>query len=83
MKFMENLINFLSSGHLYLGKDELNSHPLIVEDCTVVYARSKNAYWGGGRLFNMRALGGGSGGDTITFRDKSVSGLCFKHPVKN
>ena len=56
--------------HIYTGKDVLNTHPLIVEDCTVIYARSKNAYWGGGRLFNMRAKGGGSGGDTITFRDK-------------
>jgi len=48
----------------------LNTHELIVEDITVVYARSKNAYWGGGRLFNMRAIGGGSGGDTVTFRDE-------------
>ena len=59
----------MSSGHLYLGGDQLNTHPLIVEDCTVVYARSRFATNSGGCLFNMRATGGGSGGDTVTFRD--------------
>ena len=58
-----------------LGKDTLNSHELIVEDCTIIYARSKNAYWSGGRLFSLRAGGGGSGGDTVTFRDNTVSEL--------
>ena len=52
----------------HLGKEVLNSHPLIVEDCTVIYARAKWNEWSGGRLFNMRGDGGGSGGDTVTFR---------------
>ena len=45
----------------------MNNHPLIVEDITVVYARSRNR--GGAVLFNMKANGGGSGGETITFRE--------------
>ena len=49
------------------GEDE--SHPLIVEDCTVVYARAKWHHWSGGRLFNMRGEGGGSGGDNLVFRN--------------
>ena len=49
------------------GSEVLNNHPLIVEDITVVYARSNNR--GGSVLFNMKANGGGSGGETITFRE--------------
>ena len=49
-----------------LGDD---SRPLIVEDCTVVYARAKWHHWAGGRLFNMRGEGGGTGGDNIVFRN--------------
>ena len=45
----------------------MNSHELIVEDITVVYARSRNSK--GGVLFNMKAQGGGEGGETITFRN--------------
>merc|ERR1712117_165492 len=52
-----------------LGSEQLNTHTLIVEDCTVVYARSKWANNSGGRLFSLRAGGGGSGGDTVTFRN--------------
>ena len=42
------------------GFNELG--PLIVEDCTVVYARAHWDHWGGGALFNMRGQGGGEGG---------------------
>ena len=55
--------------HLSLGSDQLNTHPLIVEDCTVVYARAHWDHWGGGALFNMRGQGGGEGGYTLTFRN--------------
>ena len=48
---------------------DLNSHPLVVEDCTVVYARAKWHHWSGGNLFNMRGEGGGDGGYTVTFRN--------------
>ena len=48
------------------------THELIVEDCTVVYARAVWHKWSGGRLFNMRGEGGGSGGDNIVFRNIAV-----------
>lgn len=44
---------------------------MVVEDCTVVYARAKWHEWSGGRLFNMRGEGGGSGGDNVIFREGS------------
>ena len=52
-----------------LGDEDLNSHPLVVEDCTVVYARATWHHWSGGNLFNMRGEGGGDGGFTVTFRN--------------
>ena len=55
-----------------LGSDELNSHPLVIEDCTVVYSRAHWHHWSGGNLFNMRGAGGGSGGYTVTFRNIRV-----------
>ena len=55
-----------------IGKDSLNSHPLVVEDCTVLYARAKWNQWSGGRLFNMRGKGEGDGGYSITFRNIRV-----------
>ena len=55
-----------------IGDDGLNSHPLIIEDCTVVYARSSWHHWSGGRLFNMRGEGQGSGGYSIIFRNIKV-----------
>ena len=44
-------------------------HPLVVEDCTVVYARATWHHWAGGRLFNMRGEGGGEGGPDLVFRN--------------
>ena len=55
-----------------IGDDVLNSHPLVIEDCTVVYARATWHHWSGGRLFNMRGQGGGSGGYSIIFRNIRV-----------
>ena len=49
-----------------------SSLPLIIEDCTVVYARSKFHHSAGGCVWNMRGNGQGSGGSTITFRNISV-----------
>merc|ERR1719361_709544 len=48
------------------------SFPLIIEDCTVVYARAKWHHWSGGRLFNMRGRGRGSGGSNVIFRNIAV-----------
>ena len=59
----------------YLGGEALNTHPVVVEDCTVVYSRSKGHQWCGGKVFALRAGGGGSGGDTVTFRDNQQT-LC-------
>ena len=44
-------------------------HPLVVEDCTVVYARATWHHWSGGRLFNMRGEGSGEGGHGLVFRN--------------
>ena len=55
-----------------LGGDSLNSHALLVEDCTVVYSRAHWHHWAGGNLFNMRGSGGGSGGYSLTFRNIRV-----------
>ena len=46
-----------------------NDHPLVIEDCTVVYARSKFHHNAGGSVFSLRGKGQGSGGFTITFRN--------------
>ena len=45
-----------------------SGHPVIIEDCDVVYARASWHHWGGGRLFNMRGEGSGSGGSDVVFR---------------
>ena len=49
-----------------------NNHPLVIEDCTVVYARSKFHHNAGGSVFSLRGKGQGSGGFTITFRNIAV-----------
>jgi len=55
-----------------VGNEGIESHPLVVEDCTVVYARATWHHWSGGRLFNMRGEGGGEGGRQLTFRNIRV-----------
>ena len=53
-----------------LGGEKFNAEgPIVVEDCTVVYARAHWHHWSGGSLFNMRGEGGGEGGYTVTFRN--------------
>jgi len=47
----------------------ISNTALVIEDCTVVYARAKWHHWSGGRLFNMRGEGKGSGGDNVIFRN--------------
>ena len=49
-----------------------SSLPLIVEECTVVYARSKFHHSAGGSVWNMRGNGQGSGGSTVVFRNIRV-----------
>ena len=51
---------------------DLNTHELEIEDCTVVYTRSKGHHGGGGCVFSMRGGGFGDGGYTITFRNINV-----------
>lgn len=53
----------------HIGGDDLNSHQLVIEDCTVVYARAHWHHWSGGSLFNMRGSGHGSGGYNLIFRN--------------
>ena len=52
-----------------VGEESLNSHPLVVEDITVVYARAHWHHWSGGALFNLPGVGAGEGGYTVTFRN--------------
>ena len=47
-------------------------NPLIIEDCTVIYTRSKLKHNAGGSVFNMRGQGEGSGGDALIFRSTIV-----------
>ena len=55
-----------------VGGENYEKHELVVEDCTVVYARAKWHHWAGGRLFNMRGEGGGAGGSRLVFRNIKV-----------
>ena len=64
-----------------LGGDGYDEKEVIVEDCTVVYARAKWHEWSGGRLFNMRGEGGGSGGDNVIFREGSGVEFCIQWHV--
>ena len=56
----------LTAGHELSVPSDL---PLVIEDCTVVYSRSKGHHTSGGGLFNMRGKGSGSGGSSVTFRN--------------
>jgi len=49
----------------HIGKNAMSNdpeNPLIIEDCTVIYTRSKLKHVAGGSVFNMRGEGEGSGG---------------------
>jgi hypothetical protein len=46
---------------------------LVVEDCDVIYSRAKWHKWTGGRVFNMRGEGDGTGGGGVIFRNIRVS----------
>ena len=52
----------------HIGTENINSHPLVIEDITVVYARTKFPHVGG-NIFDLRGVGSGEGGYTITFRN--------------
>ena len=52
----------------HIGSEGSNDHPLVIEDITVVYARSKFGHTGG-NLFDLRGVGEGEGGYTLTFRN--------------
>jgi len=54
-----------------VGGEFIESHDLVIEDCTVVYARRMlpRAGSGGGRVFNMRGHGAGQGGSRLIFRN--------------
>ena len=52
-----------------IGNEKMNSHAVVVENCTVVYSRAHANRWSGGALFNMRGEGEGSGGFNVTFRN--------------
>ncbi len=47
-------------------------HPLVVEDCDIIYSRAKWHQWSGGRVFNMRGEGAGEGGTGVVFRNINI-----------
>ena len=47
--------------------------PLVVSDCDIIYSRSASVYSSGGRIFNMRGMGGGPSGSNVTFRDIRIT----------
>lgn len=51
---------------------QLAGRALVVEDCDVIYARAKWHHWSGGRVFNMRGEGNGSGGAGVVFRNINI-----------
>ena len=55
----------------HLGQDVLNSHPIIIEDNTVVYARNRFDP-GSGNVFIMKGVVEGAGGWTVIFRNIEV-----------
>ena len=65
-----------------LGREDMNSHPLVVEDITVVYARAHWHHWHGGALFNLPAVGHGEGGYTLTFRNIVVEDSASKRSIR-
>ena len=52
---------------------QLRGKKIIVEDCDVLYNRSIFNTHKGGRVFNLRGAGQGSGGDNIIFRNIRVT----------
>jgi len=53
-----------------IGNEIFENHDIIVEDCTVVYARRMlPAGSPGGRVWSLRGQGGGEGGSRLTFRN--------------
>lgn len=51
---------------------QLADRKLVVEDCDVIYSRAKWHHWSGGRVFNMRGEGEGSGGAGVVFRNINI-----------
>ena len=45
----------------------LPNTPVVVDDIDVIYARAAYNKWAGGRIFNMRGLGGGAAGAGVVF----------------
>ena len=56
----------------FAGASGIEEQPLLIDNCTVVYARSKFHHTAGGSVWNMRGKGHGSGGSTITFSNIRV-----------
>ena len=52
----------------HIGTEGINAHPLVIEDISVVYVRTKFPHVGG-NIFDLRGVGEGEGGYTITFRN--------------
>ena len=55
----------------HIGTEGINAHPLVIEDISVVYVRTKFPHVGG-NIFDLRGVGEGEGGYTITFRNLVV-----------
>ena len=61
------------SSFVLTATPQLTDRKLVVEDCDVIYARAKWHHWSGGRVFNMRAEGGGhAAGAGVIFRNINI-----------
>ncbi len=51
----------------------LTNRTLLVNDCDVIYSRAYWINWSGGRVFNMRAEGGGACGSGVIFSNINIT----------
>ncbi|MEI6712523.1 MAG: endo-polygalacturonase [Verrucomicrobiota bacterium] len=57
------------SSFVLTAMPQLTDRKLVVEDCDVIYSRSRWHQWSGGRVFNVRGEGGGPAGEGVIFRN--------------
>jgi hypothetical protein len=61
------------SSFVFSALPNLTNRTLLVHDCDVIYSRAAWIDWSGGRVFNMRGLGGGACGAGVIFSNINIS----------
>jgi hypothetical protein len=64
---MQRIVYWNDANGSALVLSALPNTPLVVDDIDVIYARAYYNKWSGGRIFNMRGLGGGAAGAGVVF----------------